>query len=119
MKNLIVLIAVSLLMVSCAYVTYSDLAPEDYGKYIETASYSLDNGPLAYSVIKGENPANEYNWTQVVVSSSYKPTPWFTMYYKGDKALLLKGYFPDADCIMSYQFNFYIGYKREVKDELK
>ena len=113
MKKIFLILIVGLLA-SCShtYVTFNDLTPSEYGKFIRTQNYSSTYSPTEYNVVKGFNPANEYNWQQIIIVKWTKQ-PFKYYYFKGDDSQLVRAYFPDADVIMSYAGIYFVGFKKE------
>lgn len=113
-KNLFILSLISLLFASCSYtyVTFEDLTPKDYGKFIRSNTFTSSYSPTEYNVIKGYNPANEYNWQEVYITK-WTEKPFKYYYYKGDDALLLRAYYADAECILSYSGSYFVGNLKE------
>jgi len=115
-----ILILAALLLSSCNgcmgcqwnYVSIETMTETDFPHYIVTVSSQTGYSPQAYTMLRGTNPANDYDWNQVSVVQ-YTPK-WFTYYnYRGDEgALMLKAY-PKADIIMAYSGYYYIGTKHK------
>lgn len=114
--RLSILLIITLITSGCYhYETLDKVSDEDLHNYLIIDSYdpSYNDSPLSYNVIKGSNPANEYDWMVIRYSDFKKST--FGLYYTyiGDKSKLLCRAFPDSDIIMVFNDKFYIGTKKK------
>ena len=93
-------------------VSFEELSPKDYPHFVVTLSGQTGYSPQAYTVLKGYNPANDYNWNQVTIRQ-YSPEMFKYVDYIGDEGRLVLATYPDADTILSYGGCYYVGYKKK------
>jgi hypothetical protein len=120
-KNILIGLLLSILFSACKceHITKLDqLSIDEYKNFVRescTQSYS----PIAYSVLVGENPANDYDWSTVYITQSWWRNSGHQVIFEGNDSDLVKMLYPNADTIMYYNGTYSIGYKRDKNKDIK
>ena len=114
MKKLFLILLAVISITSCVphYVTLKNIPDDEYKNYLLESSYSNSYSPIAYSVIRGNNPANEYTWVEVRLVT-FVPRMFHHYCYQGNFAELIQKAYPECDVIMAYGSSYFIGTKIE------